>query len=298
MNKYFLYCFCLFCSLFSTSVKAQDHPKRIHVISYNIWNGFEKDATRRERFVDWIKSEKPDIIALEELVGFKTGDLENLAKTYGHPYVAMVKENGYPVGITSRYPITVVTKQTEGLWHGMLHVKTCGLDVIVTHLSPFEWKYRLEEADKITRYIRENRLDSCLIMGDFNAYSAFDGDEVEKHASLKKSMMSWDASQKTYRNMRGNQFDYSVLSTFYAAGLVDACRMHTPSASDRMSFPTAFYKKWGHGDKRLNDISERLDYILISPSLADACIQGTVYRLPDTEGISDHYPVGITLLFR
>lgn len=298
MNKYLLGWFFLLCLLFSTSVKAEGDGKRLHIISYNIWNGFEKDATRKARFIDWVKSQNPDIVALEELVGFKTGDLEELAKTYGHPYVAMVKENGYPVGITSRYPIEVVTKQVKGLWHGMLHVKTCGLDVVVTHLSPFEWKYRLEEANKITRYIQENQLDSCLVMGDFNAYSAFDADEVEKHVALKKSMTGWDASQKTYRNMRGNQFDYSVLSTFYAAGMVDACRMHTPLASDRMSFPTAFYKKWEHGDKRLADISERLDYILISSSLADACIQGTVYRIPETEGISDHYPVGITLLLR
>lgn len=44
----------------------------------------------------------------------------------------------YPVGLTSKQPVTVVKKQLEGFWHRMLHARTAGLNLIVTHLSPFE----------------------------------------------------------------------------------------------------------------------------------------------------------------
>lgn len=53
----------------------------------------------------------------------------------------------YPVGLTSKLPVTVVKKQPEGFWHRMLHARTAGLNLIVTHLSPFEWKFRAQEAE-------------------------------------------------------------------------------------------------------------------------------------------------------
>ena len=285
----------LLCLCYSDAFGQTAGKKPMHIIEYNIWNGFEKDAARKERFVNWMKQQQPDIAGLTELVDFKSKDLEALAASYGHPYSVMVKEEGYPVGITSRTPIEVVTKQVGGFWHGMLHARTGGLNVIVTHLSPFEWKYRLEEARKVLRYIEENRLDSCLVMGDFNAYSPFDAEEVETHAQLKENMQKWDASQKTYRNMRDAQFDYSVLSEFLATGMADPCRMYVKPASRRMTFPAAFLYNWKWDDSRLPAIRERLDYILISPDLVSSCTGAEVYNGRETEGISDHYPVGIYL---
>lgn len=288
----------LFCTLLLPPNVSAQKPvnKKIHIISYNIWNGFEGDTLRRTRFVSWMRQQQPDIVALEELVGFKAQHLAELGKAYGHPYTAIVKEEGYPVGITSRYPIQVVSRQIKGFWHGMLHAKTGGLNVIVTHLSPFEWKYRLEETQKVTDYIRNNQLDSCVVMGDLNAYSPFDADEVETHKTLRNNMQKWDASQKTYRNMRREQFDYSVLSGFLSIGMADACKLHVPAAQ-RMSYPTAFLYGWQHDDQRLPDLRERLDYILISPSLVPHCTDAAVYNGKELEGISDHYPVGTTLSF-
>ena len=168
----------LLISLFPITSNGQPARKeKLRVISYNIWNGFEHDASRRANFIDWIKGQQPDILAITELVGSE----------YGHKYYAIVKEEGYPVGITSNEPITVVKKQVEDFWHGMLHVKTYGLDIIVTHLSPHDWKFRLKEAQMLTKYIQDNQLDNCMVMGDFNAYSPFDADWVETHAQLIKN---------------------------------------------------------------------------------------------------------------
>lgn len=149
----------LLISLFPITSNGQPARKeKLRVISYNIWNGFEHDASRRANFIDWIKGQQPDILAITELVGFTEKNLGQLASEYGHKYYAIVKEEGYPVGITSNKPITVVKKQVEDFWHGMLHVKTYGLDIIVTHLSPHDWKFRLKEAQMLTKYIQDNQL--------------------------------------------------------------------------------------------------------------------------------------------
>lgn len=268
--------------------------EKLRVISYNIWNGFEHDASRRANFINWIKGQQPDILAMTELVGFTEKDLGQLASEYGHKYYAIVKEEGYPVGITSNEPITVVKKQMEGFWHGMLHVKTHGLDMIVTHLSPHDWKFRLKEAQMLTNYIQDNQLDNCMVMGDFNAYSPFDADWVETHAQLIENMQKWDAEQETYRNMRDGRFDYSVLSKFLSIGLTDICRLYVP-ADKRTTFPAAFLYGWQHGDTRLHGIGERLDYILVSPSLVSRCLDARIHNGIETEGISDHYPVSVDL---
>lgn len=242
----------LLISLFPITSNGQPARKeKLRVISYNIWNGFEHDASRRANFIDWIKGQQPDILAITELVGFTEKNLGQLASEYGHKYYAIVKEEGYPVGITSNEPITVVKKQVEDFWHGMLHVKTYGLDIIVTHLSPHDWKFRLKEAQMLTKYIQDNQLDNCMVMGDFNAYSPFDADWVETHAQLIKNKQKWDAEQETYRNMRDGRLDYSVLSQFLSIGLTDICRLYVP-ADKRTTFPTAFLYRWQHGDTRLH----------------------------------------------
>ena len=286
----------LLISLFPITSNGQPARKeKLRVISYNIWNGFEHDASRRANFIDWIKGQQPDILAITELVGFTEKNLGQLASEYGHKYYAIVKEEGYPVGITSNKPITVVKKQVEDFWHGMLHVKTYGLDIIVTHLSPHDWKFRLKEAQMLTKYIQDNQLDNCMVMGDFNAYSPFDADWVETHAQLIKNKQKWDAEQETYRNMRDGRLDYSVLSQFLSIGLTDICRLYVP-ADKRTTFPTAFLYRWQHGDTRLHGISERLDYILVSPSLVSRCVDAHIHTGIETEGISDHYPVSVDLI--
>ncbi|MGJ1438684.1 endonuclease/exonuclease/phosphatase family protein [Sphingobacterium siyangense] len=121
--------------LYSTVKSQVDH--RLKIISYNIWNGFEHTKAKSDKFVHWMERQQPDIVALEELVDFKQADLQQLAKSYGHLYSILLKEKGYPVGITSRYPITLIKAQVDEFWHGMLHVKIKDIDIIVTHLSLF-----------------------------------------------------------------------------------------------------------------------------------------------------------------
>lgn len=286
----------LLCGLFCMTGFSQSiHKQSFKIISYNIWNGLSEGPECRTKFINWVNEQKPDVMALEELVGIDAKKLAALAKEYGHPYSAIVKEGGYPVGITSRKPIEIVNKFVEGYWHGMMHVRTYGLDLIVTHLSPFEWKFRLKEAKMITSYIEANRLENYMVMGDLNAYSPLDADEIETHTTLKKNMLNWDRTNKNhYHNMRGERYDYSVLSEFFSIGLRDAIQMYVPAAK-RMSYPAAFLNKLTWGDPTLKMRGERLDYILVSENLVPNCTNAFVHNGPENEGISDHYPVSVIL---
>lgn len=276
------------------SVQAQE-SETLKIISYNIWNGFEHQATRKDKFSDWIRKEQPDIVALQELVDFKTKDLKELAKVYGHRYAILLKEKGYPVGISSRYPIALIKAQVDGFWHGMLHVKIKNVDFIVTHLSPFSWKYRTGEAKQIVEYVKNNQLDNCIILGDLNAYSPMDAIWLENKKALRNNLLNWDQAHPEYGNMRGKNFDYSVLSTFIAAGFDDCIGRTVFPENKRVSFPTATLYGWNWGDGRLADVSERLDYILLSEALSPFVRRVEVHNGPELEGVSDHYPVSVVI---
>ncbi|MCC8142817.1 MAG: hypothetical protein LUD02_05580 [Tannerellaceae bacterium] len=110
MKTQFLLFTGLFILIFHCTAQTQyerswrKNAEKIRIISYNITDGFDdlKDTDRIARFVDWVKEKDPEVLALQELVSFKEKDLQELAKRYGHPYVAILKEDGYPVGITSK----------------------------------------------------------------------------------------------------------------------------------------------------------------------------------------------------
>lgn len=278
-----------------TSLLYAQERAKLKIISYNIWNGFEKQQDRKDKFSAWMKKEQPDVVALQELVDFKRADLLQLAKTYAHNYAVLLKEEGYPVGISSRYPITVVNARLDKFWHGMLHVKIKNLDFIVTHLSPFSWQYRLGEAKQIAEYVKNNHLDSCIILGDLNAYSPLDAIWLEKQSSLKDNLIKWDTEHPQYGNMRGGRFDYSVLSTFLAMGFEDCIGRSIFPEIKRTSYPSATLYNWKWGDPRIATVSERLDYILLSEPLASHAKQVEVHNGPALEGISDHYPVSVVI---
>lgn len=275
----------------SSGMSAQ-RRQPIKIISYNIWNGFEGDSLRRAYFVEWTKNQSADLVILTELVSFKEKDLVTLGKVCGYPHTALLKEEGYPVGVLSRQPVKTISKQVDGFWHGMMHVQTQGIDVIATHLSPFEWSYRLDEATKIVDYIHKQNLKDYLVAGDLNAHSPLDADEIMTHDSLLVNMQRWDASQKKYRNLRNGRFDFSVIAKFLSVGMEDALGRLIRPVEKRMTYPAAFLYNWKIDDKRLPLRRERLDYILLSPSLMERCIRADVYPV---EGVSDHYPVSVWL---
>lgn len=267
--------------------------ERIRIMSYNIFNGFDwgKDTDRQTRFVQWIKNQDPEVLALQELCSFTETSLSALARQWGHSYVAIVKVDGYPVGITSKRPIQVVHKMQENCGHGLLHVRTYGYDILVTHLNPSDTNKRRQEAATIVRYIKEHNLDKCLLMGDMNSHSPSDADYMETHST--DLLLKYGGS--TSSNLLHGMFDYSVISTFLSAPLIDVCRLFTEEQA-RTTFPTSILMNVSQHQHIHQKTGERLDYIFATPSVIPSVVDAFIYNGTDNDYLSDHYPVAIDIL--
>lgn len=265
----------------------------LRVLSYNILNGYDygKDTVRQANAIDFVKSQNADVVALQELCGFNQEKLEKLAQKWGHAYAVIVKEEGYPVGITSNKPIELKKKMREGLWHGMLHVKTHDIDFLVVHLSPFDFQFRRNEAKIITEYMA-NEIDDkgkFLVLGDFNALSPFDGFLNNSRPALLESYRNGDAKSK-YSNLMDGEYDYSVMSIFLSYPLIDLAAKYV-LPRDRFSYPTPILiGSW----REVGEIIPsrcRIDYILSSRNLAQKCSNIEIINKGVVDSLSDHFPV-------
>lgn len=276
---------------------TQNLQGTLKVMTYNIWNGFDwgKDSTRNDRFVTWIQSKDPDVLALQELCGYTEETLRGDAKRWDHPYVVMLKTDGYPVGLTSKSPILVKERMLDSLWHGMLHVETSGIDFYIVHLSPADCAFRSKEAKIITEKISKNKEENFIVLGDFNAHSPFDGDRLIQNKGLLEKYRRGDEKSE-YSNLRNGFFDFSVMSTFLSLPLVDLCPYFV-SAEKRYSFPTPALIGIYQTAEEISINKERIDYILVSPSLVQYCKGITIYNEGETEALSDHFPVMATFSF-
>lgn len=290
MHRSFIVTFLCLCFLSKAHTQA-DIPT-LRVITYNIWNGFDwgKDTLRHQQFIDWAQFQKPDIFALQELCGYTQEKLAQDAKTWGHDHTLILKEDGYPVGLTSKWPIELVKKQREGMWHGMMHARVAGVDVFVVHLSPADWKTRKREAQIITQQIEAISNDKYLVLGDFNALSPMDEDINQEKKALLARYKIGDAKNEKYQNLRHAYWDYTAMSTFFAAGLLDVSIPFLQPA-ERFSYPAPALANIWQTESEIKRNRQRIDYILASPLLAKSCVYSRVLNGPETSQLSDHYPV-------
>lgn len=269
----------------------------LKVITYNIWNGFDwgKDQPRHDRFVQWVREQAPDVMALQELCGYTEEKLKADAAAWGHPYSILLKTDGYPVGITSNQPIDLKEKLLEGLWHGMLHVETHGIDFFVVHLSPADYAFRMREAAVITERVRALDNYRYIILGDFNAVSPMDADLYPPKTSLLERYRRSDAANEKYNNLRDGEWDYAVMADFLAIPSIDVCHRLLP-AGERYSFPTPILVGQYYDDvAHVKQNQLRIDYVMMSPELAKRCTGATIFHEDTTDGLSDHYPVGVEI---
>lgn len=260
-------------------------------MTYNIWNGFDwgKDQARNANLIQWVSEQAPDVLALQELCGYDEEKLRKDAAQWGHPYVQILKEGGYPTALTSKKPIELIERNVDNFWHGLLHVKTFGIDFFVVHLSPSDSDTRLKEAQQIKSRIQELRNDSFIILGDFNTHSPFDGYWLETKTELKARMVT--PKNEKYSNLRLGEFDYAPMSEFLAIPAIDLT-LGKQALEESFTFPTPALN--GLYDQTAETIIQnrvRIDYILASPSLAKTCSQVTVFNHGVTEMLSDHFPI-------
>lgn len=294
MKSFFIVLFLITLQLHSfaqitKSSNQSSNSDTIRVITYNIWNGFDwgKDKEREALFVEYITNEAPEVLAMQELCGFTQEKLSELAKKWGHNYAVIHKENGYPVGVTSKKPITVKGKKTEGYGHGMLHVETYGYNMIVTHLNPFDYRQRLSEANKIINYMTEKKLtENTIVMGDLNAHSPADAAFLEAHSSEI-------TKEKKAVNLSNGRFDYAVISRFLSYPLIDICQKYV-AESQRETCPTLIF--WQKNRSITSRKTQRIDFILVTTDLENTVYNAFIPNRGVTDYLSDHYPVIMDLV--
>ena len=281
--------------------QLQAQNQELKVISYNIWNGFDwgKDTEREKAMVDWLREQDADVIGFQELNAFTPEKLAQLANQWGHPYSLLLKEDGYPIGITSKTPLELKSRMLGGFWHGMLHAKTRNLDFLVVHLSPHDWEFRRSEAEIISTYIDNvlvaNQQDKFMVLGDFNAHSPFDAVFDAKNSETLTQYQKADSlrfaekGSAAYQTLRDGAFDYSVISRFLSLPLIDVVQLHLDE-DKKKSFPTPLVT----GDMspaQLEKYQQRIDYILVSPFFESRCTYAEIINTGIPDGLSDHYPV-------
>lgn len=275
--------------LFFYSSFSRPGKQQLTIIEYNICDGFDSNATRINTFVQWARKQNADVMALEELCGFTQASLSRLARSWGHPYAVIAKENGYPVGITSRYPITNVYKLIAGMHHGCLYAEVKGIGFFVVHFSPFSSSKRLQEADSVIHVLREKGRwqNRTVVLGDFNAFSPHDS-AFYAGSGVRDSMYAGQQKNSILRNLNAqNEIDYQVLRSFLEQGFYDSFSLYHLQFDP--SYPTNMYPN--------EPLSEqiRIDYILVPAELRNGCKQVEIIKDPVTDTLSDHYPVKAVL---
>lgn len=244
----------------------------LRLISYNILEGMKLDQTTgKTELAAWVRSMNPDILALQEANKFTQESLERLAASYGHPYVVtnIKKGDNYPVALTSKYPVEVIAKITEGVYHGAIHVRIRGVNIVVLHLWPHATgsngyadgnSYRMAE---ITAFL-DGTLKAhpgevrWLMMGDFNSVSPLDADDLPGGVGL-----NYDVHTKVLGS------GYHDLMRSYRGYFIPSC-------------PTAAFAGGN---------ATRIDFIYGSSAMLSdmTCVETVRDDFTDTR--SDHYPL-------
>jgi len=277
---------------------AASQDRAWKILNYNVLHGLNNDTAKIEAFIRWVKEQKPDVIAFQELNDFNLDKLQAMAAAYGHPYAAINTGVTHPVGLTSRYPITQVKRDTLTMWHSYLYGNIQGLHIFVTHLSPFEVQLRREDVDKIIKHAALlPQQEKILIAGDFNSLAATDS--LHYGADLLTAMRRSEGrlepksglpivkGKTIYRNNLDNGYiDYTVTGKMIAAGYIDAYYLF--QRTFKPSVPTK-----GHASK--NSKLRRIDYIWVNGAAARNVVAADIIHDAQTHHLSDHYPVFVEI---
>jgi exonuclease III len=280
---------------------AGDRVRPWTVVNYNVLVGFRNGASQEEG-VAWIREQHPDVVALQELSGWDESKLREIAAGWGHPHVAVLKEGGFNLGVTSREPLKVVERRTADFHHGMLHVQVDGIDVIVTHLWPGLRSEQLLEAKIVREAVEKAHQNGqeVLLVGDFNAHSAVDRSMLaEQQPLIKHRTPADDKRPMGEKFIVDGEFTFDIMEEILKAPLTDlayaqSLRLHPtadlPAQFATATFPTRFL---GHAatPESQQGYLERIDFMLATLNLAAQCVLAEVKRDdPRLERISDHYP--------
>jgi len=269
----------------------EDTRQNLRLITYNVWYGFTKVPGRKPQWIEWMQNQKPDVVSLQELNEYTPEKLAEDAATWGHPYSELLKEDGYPTGVTSKYPIEDIQRFREGFQHGLLRVKIKEMYFYIIHLHHGNWEVRNREIDFILSDIQTLPPDSRVILaGDFNTFSPADS-IYYAHGRLESF---FNERERLYDepNLREGTLNDNVIQKLLDKGFVDLeVKMRSADYAFTGTYPTLIEKEGEHGDQR------RLDYVFVDPVLANKVKEAYIVTDDTTLTASDHLPVVVDFSF-
>ena len=269
-------------SLLAGTSFAQDNVKKI--ISYNVLEGLKQDSTNQQMFIEWVREIDPDVIAYQEMNKFTQKSLESFAREYNHPYAILSKMEGYPVAISSKYPIVNVQKVVDNMWHAYIYANIDNIHFFVIHFSPHSLKKRQEEVNLIIAHAKPLPSDEpVLIMGDFNSMDKSDAGQYND--TMVENMRKREESQPHIRNLNDGDIDYTVLDRLKQSGFIDTFWLTNDTFKPSVTTP------------KFGTPSRRIDFIWSNQAAADKVVNGTILHDERTDVMSDHYPVYVELDF-
>lgn len=264
---------------------VNDAPQDFRLITYNVWYGFTKAPERKTQWIQWMQDQAPDVVSLQELNEYTPAQLAEDAASWGHPYSALLKEDGFPTGVTSKYQIEDIQRFREGFQHGLLRVQIEGMYFYIIHLHHGDWEVRNREIDFILADIQKLPSDARVILaGDFNTFSP-DDSTYYAHGRLETF---FEEREQAFNepNLREGKLDYFVIQKLLDGGFVDL-EVNKRSADYTFTgtYPTLIEKEGEHGDLR------RLDYVFANKVMADQIKHAYIVVNDTTQIVSDHLPV-------
>lgn len=251
-------------------------------LSYNTYNGFQNDTVVMDQYQKWIGKINPSVIAYQEMNNFSPQKLKKFAASYGHSHSVLSKIDGYPLAITSRFPISKTQSINEGMHHGYLYAQILNFHIFVVHLSPFDHEVRSVELRKVMEHASTFSEDArILIVGDFNALDRSDAGSYGK--DLFRDLAKRDSTYNQ-NNLNANALDYTVMDILPEYNFSDT--YWSTNTHYQYSMPT---KKFRTRSVR------RIDYIWAKNVQESEITDSGILVDQDTEVMSDHYPVFIQL---
>lgn len=163
----------------------------------------------------------------------------------------------------------------HGVLKTVIMIGNSQIELFNLHLDPKFEDLRVKEVKRLITLLKLQ--GPTLVVGDFNSLSQHDKYEP---ATIKR-LKSRGITKFGYETLQ-----YDVTNMLEARGLIDACAKLGKMST---SVPTPLSADKNHA------VPLRLDYAFASPSTMQRIIDARVIKNAQTNAISDHYPLHLTL---
>jgi exodeoxyribonuclease-3 len=251
------------------------------IITYNV-NGIR--AAFGKGFIDWLQSENPDVLCIQEIKAEESQiETESISKLGYHNFWFSAQKKGYSgVGILSKqkpdhveYGMGIEKYDYEGR---MLRADFGDVSVVcVYHPSGSSGEdrqaFKIQWLGDFSQYIEnlKNTRKQLIICGDFNICRLW----IDIHNPQQQLQTSGFLPEER-----------EWFQTFIDMGFCDSFRKFNPEEKDRYSW-------WSYrAGARMKNKGWRIDYCLVSNEIDN--LLSDAFILPDAKH-SDHCPVGILI---